>query len=168
MVVSPPMPVLLYICLLFLGFLNVYHNPCVWPTALKLGCVTNLDTLSRDKVLWFMKFNFMLISSRHICMRSMIVIQVSNNFQCWSCNCSQLCLPDAQFGSVWRLTVIKVRNILILINFNMNPALNLSIRCNWHKTKPCVRLILVQILLSHGYLLVWMWFAQILVHNTGQ
>ena len=33
-----------YICLLFSGFSNVYHFACVWPTALKLGCVTNLDT----------------------------------------------------------------------------------------------------------------------------
>ena len=30
---------------LFSGFSNVYHFACVWPTALKLGCVTNLDTL---------------------------------------------------------------------------------------------------------------------------
>ena len=40
MVVSLPMP----------GFSNVCHSVCVWPTALKLGCVTNLDTLSRDGV----------------------------------------------------------------------------------------------------------------------
>ena len=31
--------------LLFSGFSNVYHSACVWPTALKLGCVANLDTL---------------------------------------------------------------------------------------------------------------------------
>ena len=33
------------ICLLFSGFSNVYHSACVWPAALKLGCVTNLDML---------------------------------------------------------------------------------------------------------------------------
>ena len=32
-------------CLLLSGFSNVYHFACVWPTALKLGCVTNLDAL---------------------------------------------------------------------------------------------------------------------------
>ena len=34
-----------YICLLFSCFSNVYHSARVWPTALKLGCLTNLDTL---------------------------------------------------------------------------------------------------------------------------
>ena len=61
-----------YICLLFLGFSNVYHSACVWPTALKLGCVTNLDTLFL--VMEFMslvdEIQFMLISSRHICIWS--------------------------------------------------------------------------------------------------
>ena len=33
------------ICLLFSGFSNVYHSACVWPTALKLGCITNFDIL---------------------------------------------------------------------------------------------------------------------------
>ena len=43
---SLPIPAwLLYICLLFLGFSNVYHFTCVWSTALKLGCITNFDTL---------------------------------------------------------------------------------------------------------------------------
>ena len=36
---------ILYVCLLFSGFSNVYHFMCVWPTALKLGCVTNFDML---------------------------------------------------------------------------------------------------------------------------
>ena len=36
---------LTYICLLFSGFSNVYHFACVWPTALKLGCITNFDML---------------------------------------------------------------------------------------------------------------------------
>ena len=39
------MPDLPYICLLFSGFSNVYHSACVWPTALKLGCITNFDML---------------------------------------------------------------------------------------------------------------------------
>ena len=34
-----------YICLLFSGFSNVYHSVRVSPTALELGCVTNLDML---------------------------------------------------------------------------------------------------------------------------
>ena len=27
------------------GFTNVYHFACVWPKALKLGCITNFDML---------------------------------------------------------------------------------------------------------------------------
>ena len=53
----------------YLGFSNVCHSMCVWPTALKLGCLTNFDTL-----FLMMGFNslvdkikFMLISSRHFC-----------------------------------------------------------------------------------------------------
>ena len=34
-----------YICLLFSVFSNVYHSACVWPTDLKLGCVTNSDMM---------------------------------------------------------------------------------------------------------------------------
>ena len=33
------------ICLLFSGFSNVCHSACVWPTALKLGCIANFDML---------------------------------------------------------------------------------------------------------------------------
>ena len=58
---------------LIFGFSNIYHSACVWPTALNLGCVTNLDTLflvmgfiSLVGEIWFM-----LISSHHICVRSM-------------------------------------------------------------------------------------------------
>ena len=32
-------------CLLFSGFSNVYHFVCIWPTALKLGGITNFDML---------------------------------------------------------------------------------------------------------------------------
>ena len=32
--------------ILFSGFSNVCHFACVWPTALKLGCITNFDMLS--------------------------------------------------------------------------------------------------------------------------
>ena len=42
-----------YICLLFSVFSNIYHFACVWPTALKLGCLTNFDML----FFWFVKFN---------------------------------------------------------------------------------------------------------------
>ena len=59
-------------CLLFSGFSNVYHSAFVWPTALKLGCVTNLDTLFLVMGLISLvdEIQFMLISSRHICIRS--------------------------------------------------------------------------------------------------
>ena len=54
-----------YICLLFSGFSNVYHFACVWPTALKLGCITNFDVLFL--VMGFIslvnEIQFMLISS---------------------------------------------------------------------------------------------------------
>ena len=46
---------------------------CVFPTALKLGCVTNFDMLSL--VMGFIslvdEIQFMLISSCHICIRSL-------------------------------------------------------------------------------------------------
>ena len=35
-----PLP---YICLLFSGFSNVCHSAAFWPTALKLGCITNAE-----------------------------------------------------------------------------------------------------------------------------
>ena len=61
-----------YICLLFSGFSNVDHSTCVWPTALKLGCITNFDTLFL--VMGFIsvvdKIQFMLISRHYICIRS--------------------------------------------------------------------------------------------------
>ena len=33
-------------CLLFSGFSNVCHSAAFWPTALKLGCITNFDICS--------------------------------------------------------------------------------------------------------------------------
>ena len=54
-----------------------YHTyfACVWPTALKLGCVTNFDMLFL--VMGFIslidEIQFMLISSRHICIRSIVL-----------------------------------------------------------------------------------------------
>ena len=60
-------------CLLFSGFSNVYHFACVWPTALKLGCITNFDMLFH--VIGFIslvdEIQFMLFSSRHICIKSL-------------------------------------------------------------------------------------------------
>ena len=57
-------------CLLFSGFSNVCHSACVWPTALKLGCVTNFDMLFL--VMGFISLvdgiQFLLISSRNICL----------------------------------------------------------------------------------------------------
>ena len=61
------------LCLLFSGFSNVCHSACVWPTALKLGCIANFDMLFL--VMGFIslvdEIQFMLTSSRHICIRSM-------------------------------------------------------------------------------------------------
>ena len=61
-----------YICLLFSSF--VCHSMCVWPTALKLGCVTNFDMLFL--VMGFIslvdEIQFMLIGSRLICIRSIV------------------------------------------------------------------------------------------------
>ena len=50
----------------------MYHFACVWPTALKLGCITNFDMLFL--VMGFIslvdEIQFMLIfSSHHICIR---------------------------------------------------------------------------------------------------
>ena len=61
--------------LVFSGFSNVYYSACVWPTVLKLGCVTNFSTLFL--VMGFIslidEIQFMLISSRHICVRSIYI-----------------------------------------------------------------------------------------------
>ena len=63
MVVSLPMPD---------WFFQMSTIPRVWPTALKLGRVINLDTLFL--VMGFLslvdEIQFMLISSRHICIKS--------------------------------------------------------------------------------------------------
>ena len=58
-----------YICLLFWDFSDVYHSACAWPTALKLGCVTNLHMMGFISLID--EIQFMLISSRHICVRFM-------------------------------------------------------------------------------------------------
>ena len=62
-----------HICLLFSGFSNVYHSACVWPRTLKLGCITNLDTLflAVGFISLVSEIQFMLISSRRICIRYM-------------------------------------------------------------------------------------------------
>ena len=62
---------------LFLRFFfpNVYHSMCVWPTALKLGCITDFDMLFL--VMGFIslvdEIQFILISSHHICIRSVLL-----------------------------------------------------------------------------------------------
>ena len=59
---------------LSLVFSNVYHFACVWPTALKLGCITKFDTFFL--VMGFSSLvdevQFIIISSLHICIRSII------------------------------------------------------------------------------------------------
>ena len=66
MVVTP------HICLLFSGFSNVCHSAAFWPTALKLGCVTNFDMLFLVMGLISLvnEIQFMLISSHHFLNRS--------------------------------------------------------------------------------------------------
>ena len=56
---------------LFLGFSNAYYFTCVWPTALKFSCVTNLDMLflTMGFISLVDEIQFMLISSCHICIR---------------------------------------------------------------------------------------------------
>ena len=51
---------------------HAYHSACLWPTALKLGCVTNLDTLFLVMGSMYLidEIQFMLIRSRHVCIRS--------------------------------------------------------------------------------------------------
>ena len=54
-------------CLLFWIFSNVCHFVCVWPTALKLGCITNfnMDFLVIMEFMLFFKMKFVLISSHY-------------------------------------------------------------------------------------------------------
>ena len=61
-----------FTCLLFWGFSNVCHSAAFWPTALKLGCITNFDMLFlvMGLISLVYEIQFMLISSRHICIRS--------------------------------------------------------------------------------------------------
>ena len=70
----------IHFCLLFSGFSNDYHSACVWPTALKLGCVTSFDMLFPVMGLISVvnKIQFMLISSQHICIRSMETQQLKD------------------------------------------------------------------------------------------
>ena len=55
---------------LSLGFLNVYHSTCVWPTALKLGYIANFDMffLVMGLISLVDEIQFMLISNRHTCL----------------------------------------------------------------------------------------------------
>ena len=66
-----------YICLLFSGFSNVCHfTGCIWPTALKLGCITNVDMLFLTMGFICLSYEnkFMLVSGGHISNRSIIII----------------------------------------------------------------------------------------------
>ena len=51
---------------LIFGFSNVCHSACGWPTALKLGCITNFDALFlvMGVICLVDEIQFMLISSR--------------------------------------------------------------------------------------------------------
>ena len=65
----------LYICLLLSSFSSVYHSVCVWPTALKLGCLINLwHALSCYTGSLVDEIHFIIISS-YLCIgiRSMVL-----------------------------------------------------------------------------------------------
>ena len=68
----------------FSGFSNVYHFACVRPTALKLGSIANFDMLFL--VIGFIslvdEIQFMLISSRHICIRSILETNFALALEC--------------------------------------------------------------------------------------
>ena len=68
------------ICLLFSGFPNVCHFTCIWPRALKLGCITNVDMLflTMGFICLFYENKFMLISGGHISNRSIIMCILCN------------------------------------------------------------------------------------------
>ena len=48
---------------------------CVWPTALNLGCVTNLDTLFLAIISLIDEIHCLLTSGCHICIRSMVSVE---------------------------------------------------------------------------------------------
>ena len=84
---------------------------CVWSTALKLGCVyTNLCTLFLVMGLISLvnKIQFMLISSPHICIRSMEGIYSSLKALLMVVTVS-LCFRHANYQSreLWRVFVNK-------------------------------------------------------------
>ena len=64
-------------CLLFSGFSNVCHFTCIWPRALKLGCVTNVDMLflTNGFICLFYENKFVLISGGHISNRPVYCTQ---------------------------------------------------------------------------------------------
>ena len=74
-----------YICLLFSGFLNVCHFTCIWPRALKLGCITNIDMLFlvMGFICLFYENKFMLISGRHISNRSIGGVHIAKHSSCF-------------------------------------------------------------------------------------
>ena len=71
-----------YICLLFSGFSNVCHFTCIWPRALKLGCITNVDMLflTMGFICFFYVNKLMLISGGHISNRSMTELVDNLNY----------------------------------------------------------------------------------------
>ena len=57
---------------------NVCYSACVWPTALKLDCITNFDMLFlvMGVISLVDEIQFMLINSHHICIRSIDTILI--------------------------------------------------------------------------------------------
>ena len=71
---------LCYVVYTHSGFSNVCLSAAFWPTALKLGCITNFEILSLVMGLISLdnEIQFMLISSRHISNRSMARTSLTN------------------------------------------------------------------------------------------
>ena len=101
---------------LIFGISNVCQSTCVWPTALKLGCITNFDTLFLVMGLISLvgEIQFMLISNRHICIRFA-------TFNFWHRTTQRLTLPqDRNISSIAR-SRSRSENILRMNTSNRCP-----------------------------------------------
>ena len=123
---------LTYICLLFSGFSNVYHFTCVWPTALKLGCITNFAMLLL--VIGFIylvdEIQFMLISSHHICIKVYsndifcVVIDKSSFYREKTLECDHTKWQQLQ------LNTFELYNFCRTWNIGMKGVTNNSLACS--------------------------------------
>ena len=112
-----------YICLLFSGFSNVYHFACVWPTALKLGCITNFDMLFF--VVGFIslvdEIQFVLIYSHHICIRCISSLFHITNIQHFKmmCFCFVLCILHPEMHVIY---CCFFNSPIVVLEFTSSPS----------------------------------------------